>query len=88
MVNGREADTLWRQPFAARIDNQVHPGDNTVEIKVSNLWPNRLIGDLQPSAAQKFTHTNVRAYTKDSPLLPSSILGPVTLVVGSVLTWP
>jgi hypothetical protein len=87
VVNGREADTLWRQPFAARIDNLVHPGGNTVEIKVSNLWPNRLIGDLQPSAAQKFTHTNVRAYTKDSPLLPSGILGPVTLVVGSVLTW-
>ena len=83
-VNGRAAETLWRQPFAVRIDPLVHAGANIIEIKVTNLWPNRLIGDLQPSATAQFTHTNVRAYTKDSPLLPSGILQPVTLVVGSV----
>jgi hypothetical protein len=86
-VNGRAVDTVWRQPFAARIDPFVHAGDNIVEIKVSNLWPNRIIGDLQPSATAQFTHTNVRAYTKDSPLLPSGILQPVTLQVGSVVRW-
>jgi hypothetical protein len=86
-VNGRAVDTVWRQPFAARIDPFVHAGDNIVEIKVSNLWPNRLIGDLQPSATAQFTHTNVRAYTKDSRLLPSGILQPVTLQVGSVVRW-
>lgn len=86
-VNGRAAGTLWRQPFAVRIDPLLHAGGNTIEIKVSNLWPNRLIGDLQPSATQKYTHTNVRAYTKDSPLLPSGILQPVTLMVGSVQQW-
>jgi hypothetical protein len=86
-VNGHAAETLWREPFAARIDPLIHAGDNSIEIKVANLWPNRLIGDLQPSAAEKFTRTNVRAYTKDSPLLPSGILGPVTLMVGSVKQW-
>jgi hypothetical protein len=86
-VNGQPVDTLWRQPFAARIDSAIHPGDNTIEIKVSNLWPNRLIGDLQPNAAQSFTRTNIRAYTKDSRLLPSGILRPVTLKVESVVCW-
>jgi hypothetical protein len=86
-VNGLPVETLWRQPFAARIDRAIHPGDNTIEIKVSNLWPNRLIGDLQPNATEKFTHTNIRAYTKDSPLLPSGILQPVTLAVGRELGW-
>jgi hypothetical protein len=86
-VNGRAAETLWRQPFAVRIDPLVHAGDNILEIEVTNLWPNRLIGDLQPSAKAQFTHTNVRAYTKDSPLLPSGILEPVTLQVGSVMRW-
>ncbi len=86
-VNGCAAETLWRQPFAVRIDPLVHAGDNIVEIKVTNLWPNRLIGDLQPSAKEQLTHTNIRAYTKDSPLLPSGILEPVTLMVGSVLQW-
>ena len=86
-VNGRAADTVWRQPYAVRIDPLVHPGENNVEIKVSNLWPNGLIGDLQPSATAQYTHTNVRAYTKDSPLLPSGILEPLTLQVGSVMRW-
>jgi hypothetical protein len=82
-VNGHAAETVWRQPYAARIDPFLHAGDNVVEIKVSNLWPNRLIGDLQPSAAAQFAHTNVRAYTKDSPLLPSGLLGPVRLTATS-----
>jgi hypothetical protein len=86
-VNGRAAETLWRQPFAVRIDPLVHAGDNVIEINVTNLWPNRLIGDLQPSATAQFAHTNVRAYRKDSPLLPSGILEPVVLQPEYVLRW-
>ena len=86
-VNGETAATLWRKPFAARVDPLLHSGENVIEIKVSNLWPNRLIGDQQPSSTQKFTHTNVRAYTKDSPLFPSGILGPVFLTSESVEHW-
>lgn len=78
---------MWRQPYAARIDRAIHPGDNTIEIKVSNFWPNRLIGDLQPGITEKFTHTNVHAYTKDSPLLPSGILNSVTLSSRTVEHW-
>jgi hypothetical protein len=83
-VNGKAAATMWRRPFAARIDALVHTGVNVIEIEVTNLWPNRLIGDLQPSTAQMFTHTNVRAYTRDSPLIPSGIFEPVFLTVGNV----
>lgn len=83
-VNGVPVQTLWRAPFVVRIDRRLHAGDNQVEIAVTNLWPNRLIGDLQPSATVRYTHTNVRAYTKDSPLLPSGILEPVTVEIGGV----
>lgn len=86
-VNGRAADTVWRQPFAVRIDQFIHPGDNIIEIKVSNLWPNRLIGDLQSSTVHSFTRSNVRAYAKDSQLLPSGILKPITLMVETVQQW-
>jgi (4-O-methyl)-D-glucuronate---lignin esterase len=87
VVNGHPVETLWRQPFAARIDKEVHPGDNSIEIRVSNLWPNRLIGDLQISDATQFAHTNIHAYTKNSPLLPSGILKPVTLEMANVVRW-
>lgn len=80
-VNGISAGTQWRAPFLVRIDRQLHPGNNAVAIEVTNLWPNRLIGDLQPSARVRYTHTNVRAYTADSPLLPSGLLEPVRVLV-------
>jgi hypothetical protein len=40
---------------------------------------NRLIGDQQPGAKQ-YTFTTFKPYTKDSPLQPSGLLGPVTVV--------
>lgn len=86
-VNGHAVKTLWREPFAVRIDPFLHGGANVIEIKVSNLWPNRLIGDLQPSTTRPFTHTNVRAYNPDSPLLPSGILQPVALNLVKVNLW-
>jgi hypothetical protein len=86
-VNGIPVQTMWRAPFVARIDPQLHRGDNTLVIRVTNLWPNRIIGDLQPSATVRYTHTNVHAYTKDSPLLPSGILEPVVVQIGNVVQF-
>ena len=44
-VNGNDAGILWKEPFKTDITGLLHPGDNRIEIKVTNLWPNRLIGD-------------------------------------------
>ncbi len=78
-INGKPAQTLWKQPWSLRADQLLHPGDNTIEIEVTNLWPNRLIGDAQSPTAHHYTWTNITTYTKSSPLLPSGLLGPVTL---------
>jgi hypothetical protein len=80
-VNGVEAGTVWKQPFRVRIDPLLKPGTNDLAIEVTNLWSNRLIGDAQPGAATRYTHTNIRKYTKDSPLLPSGLLGPVKIEI-------
>lgn len=86
-VNGQVAGTCWRAPYTVRLDPYVHGGDNLVEVEVSNLWPNRLIGDLQPGVEKKYTQTNVRAYRADSPLLPSGILSSVVVRPAQVLLW-
>jgi hypothetical protein len=44
-VNGKFVGTLWKPPFAVDVTEQVRAGANEVEIKVTNLWANRLIGD-------------------------------------------
>lgn len=78
-INGRPARILWKQPWSLRVDTLLHPGRNLVEIDVTNLWPNRLIGDAQSATGKHYTWTNIRSYKKDSALLPSGLIGPVTL---------
>lgn len=44
-VNGKDAGILWKIPYEVDITNLVKPGKNTVEVEVTNLWYNRLVGD-------------------------------------------
>lgn len=53
-------------------------GSNRIEVKVANLWVNRLIGDAQPGAS-KLTFTALSSYRADAPLRLSGLIGPVTL---------
>jgi hypothetical protein len=46
-LNGRDLGVVWTTPWQIDITAALKPGDNTVEIEVANLWPNRLIGDEQ-----------------------------------------
>ncbi|MBC3758717.1 hypothetical protein H7U19_09905 [Hyunsoonleella sp. SJ7] len=45
IINGKNVVTLWKAPFRVNIDEFVKEGKNTLEVKVTNLWTNRLIGD-------------------------------------------
>ena len=78
-VNGKNAGTIWAMPYRLDITASLSAGRNTLELDVTNLWPNRIIGDAQPSATRTYTKTNIRKYTASSPLLPSGLIGPVTL---------
>ena len=45
IVNGKNAGVLWKAPFRLHVDDYVKKGNNTLEVNVTNLWPNQLIGD-------------------------------------------
>jgi hypothetical protein len=79
-VNGKPLGILWKTPFRVDVTSALKPGANTLEIKVTNLWVNRLIGDQQPDVTKKFTYTAQQFYRADSPLLPSGLLGPVQFI--------
>lgn len=46
-VNGKKAALLWKEPFSIDITDMVCLGNNMLEIAVTTLWVNRLIGDLR-----------------------------------------
>jgi hypothetical protein len=79
-VNGKAVGgILWKPPFRVDVTQALKPGANQISVKVTNLWPNRMIGDLQPGVTQTVTWTDFRPFKADSPLLESGLLGPVTV---------
>jgi len=105
-LNGKDLGILWKAPFQVDITASVRPGANDLEVRVTNLWPNRLIGDEQfpddvawegarigawpewlvkgtpRPVKERVTFTTWKHYQKESSLLPSGLLGPVTVRTG------
>ena len=80
IVNGKSLGIVWKKPFRVDVTDVLKPGENKLEIKVTNLWVNRLIGDQQPDTAKKYTYTTQAFYRADSPLMPSGLIGPVQVI--------
>jgi hypothetical protein len=91
-INGRDAGILWKQPYQVGIGHLLKQGENKLEIAVTNLWNNRIVGDLQADATKSFTRSNIKSkFRASSSLLPSGLLGPVVFrfpVVVSQETQP
>jgi hypothetical protein len=80
IINGKSLGVTWEPPFRVNVTDALKKGENNLEIKVTNLWVNRLIGDQQPDVKQKITYTTMKFYKADSPLKPSGLLGPVQII--------
>ncbi len=57
VLNGKDLGILWKPPFRVNLIGAVRAGANKLEIKVTNLWPNRLIGDEQLTPDREWTST-------------------------------
>ena len=44
-LNGKDLGILWKAPYQVDVTVALKPGENKLELKVVNLWINRLIGD-------------------------------------------
>ncbi len=78
-LDGRLLGTVWHAPFTINLPADLKPGAHALEIRVDNLWVNRLVGDKQPGAvAVAFAPQS--PYTANSPLMPSGLIGPVRIL--------
>jgi hypothetical protein len=82
-VNGKSLGILWLPPFRVDMKEALKTGKNHIEIKITNLWPNRMIGDQQPGVTKPYTFAIIKPFDKDSPLLESGLLGPVRVCLSS-----
>jgi hypothetical protein len=44
-LNGKFLGTFWKPPFVCEVTNRLRSDINELEVRITNLWPNRLIGD-------------------------------------------
>jgi len=87
-LNGHDLGILWKPPFRINISGALQPGANSLEIRVADLWPNRMIGDAALPESQRLTWSTYEPFNADTPLLPSGLLGPVSLQFTTLTTLP
>jgi hypothetical protein len=111
-LNGKNLGVLWHRPFRLEISKSLRPGANTLEVDVTNLWVNRLIGDARlpddcewtekhlkqwpewlaknstRPPRERVTFTTWKHWNAEDPLLPSGLIGPVTLRPARIVPVP
>ncbi|MGB3151430.1 MAG: glycosylhydrolase-like jelly roll fold domain-containing protein, partial [Maribacter sp.] len=58
IINGQNLGVLWMAPFKVDITQALKNGANNLEIKVTNQWTNRLIGDERFAATDEYSKTD------------------------------
>lgn len=79
-INGKDCGTLWTFPYKVDISNALKKGKNVIEIKITNTWANRLIGDQKLPEKYRLTWTTAPFRLEGNPLLKAGLLGPVSIV--------
>ncbi len=78
-LNGKDLGVVWCAPWRLEISGVAKIGENTLEIEVANLWPNRLMGDRKLPSVERRTRTRMFMGGLNNDQLPSGLLGPVTI---------
>lgn len=81
-LNGHRFTMNWAAPYQLDVTSYLQKGENRLEIAVTNLWPNRLIGDGKLPEDQRHTKTNINKFNQpdaEQYLRISGLLGPVEL---------
>ncbi len=87
-VNGRNLGVLWKKPYKTEITEAIRTGDNQVEIRITNTWWNRLVGDAKypeglpgSEVHAPRTFVTVKGWTGEEELMDSGLIGPVVVKI-------
>ena len=86
-INGTPVDTLWSVPFCTYVKKYLRPGENRIDIEVTNLPANSIADyDRRGIEWRRFKDANINnlGYKKGKyghwQTIPSGLLGPVRLM--------
>jgi hypothetical protein len=75
-LNGQSAGVIWSRSGSVEITNYLINGDNQIELKVTNTWWNRTLGDSQ--GKPRFSDQS-ETYVAWNPLTSEAIVRPAGL---------
>ncbi len=80
-VNGKEYPPLWKPPFSVDVTDAAAGGNSEIDVavRITNLWPNRLIADDALPESERRTWTSWRHWKSTDAPMRSGLLGPVKL---------
>lgn len=84
VLNGHRFSLSWTAPYVLDVTAYLQKGENHLQVEVTNLWPNRLIGDSKLSVEKRLTRTNINKFEAadaENLMRVSGLLGPVHLEV-------
>jgi hypothetical protein len=82
-INGKPVATLWKPPFRAEVTGALQAGTNQLEIKITNQWTNRQVGDRASGPEKKVLAPapgGMGGFGVPQTLSDSGLIGPVALL--------
>jgi (4-O-methyl)-D-glucuronate---lignin esterase len=80
-INGKDCGMLWKPPYRLDVTDVLRSGTNQLEIRITNQWTNRLIGDRSLPAEKRVLSGSPPARSGPQALAESGLIGPVTLSI-------
>ena len=82
-LNGKLVGIAWHPPYRLDVTGQLRTGQNRLEVRVANLWHNRLVADAALPKSQRLTRTVPETHyerVRGQELIDSGLLGPVRVI--------
>jgi len=80
-LNGVDLGGVWIDPFVLPVNGNLKAGENVLEVETVNTWRNKLVQEDDMPQEERYTWLNVDDVESGEELMPSGLLGPVTIQV-------